>query len=172
MQLALTAERFMRYADSHKPRSTRSLHGGGGNFMQTPRTAPLLPGFEASDALETLRGIAEIFLQNDLPVGSQSSGRDELPKIDAKYRTLIEQLPAVVFMVSLDRGNGEAYVSPHIEEILGYSQEDWLEDPIRWYDRIHPDDKVRWSTEAAEMVVTGRPLRSVYRVIARSGRVI
>lgn len=133
---------------------------------------PTVPA-DLGDPEATLLGIAEVFLQNSASDESSSgqSGND-LPNADAKYRTLIEQLPAVVFMVSLDRGSGEAYVSPHIEELLGFSAEEWLEDPIRWYERIHPDDKLRWNTEAAEMFLTAKPLRSVYRVMARSGRVI
>ena len=75
-------------------------------------------------------------------------------------------------MAYLDRGIGEAYVSPQIEAALGFSQEEWLEDPVRWYSHIHPDDKRRWSIEAAEMFLTGNPLRSAYRVISRDGRVI
>ena len=75
-------------------------------------------------------------------------------------------------MAYLDRGIGEAYVSPQIEAALGFSQEEWLEDPVRWYSHIHPDDKQRWSTEAAEMFLSGNPLRSAYRVVARDGRVI
>ena len=75
-------------------------------------------------------------------------------------------------MAYLDRGIGEAYVSPQIEATLGFSQEEWLEDPVRWYSHIHPDDKQRWSTEAAEMFLNGSPLRSAYRVVARDGRVI
>ncbi len=81
-------------------------------------------------------------------------------------------MPAVVFMAYLDRGISEAYVSPQIEAVLGYSREEWLEDPVRWYQHIHPDDKQRWSLEAAEMFLSGKPLRSAYRVIARDGRVI
>ena len=96
----------------------------------------------------------------------------ELPDIEARYRTLVEQIPAVVFMAFLDKGIGEAYVSPQIEAMLGFSQEEWLNDPVRWYSQIHPDDKARWSLEAAQMFLTGEPLRSVYRVIARDGRVI
>ncbi len=92
--------------------------------------------------------------------------------IEAKYRALLEQIPAVVFMAYVDRGTSEAYVSPEIEAALGYSREEWLEDPVRWYDRIHPDDKQRWSVEAAEMFLSGKPLRSSYRVIARDGRVV
>ena len=75
-------------------------------------------------------------------------------------------------MAYLDRGVSEAYVSPEIEAALGYSREEWLEDPVRWYDRIHPDDKQRWSIEAAEMFLSGKPLRSSYRVIARDGCVV
>jgi two-component system CheB/CheR fusion protein len=96
----------------------------------------------------------------------------QIPNLEAKYRALVEQLPAVVFMAYLDRGIGEAYVSPQIEATLGFSQAEWLEDPVLWYRQVHPDDKDRWSMEASEMFLTGKPLRSAYRVIARDGRVI
>ncbi len=95
-----------------------------------------------------------------------------LPNLEAKYRALVEQLPAVVFMAYLDRGIGEAYVSPQIEATLGFSQAEWLEDPVLWYRQVHPEDKSRWSMEAAEMFLSGKPLRSAYRVIARDERVL
>lgn len=95
-----------------------------------------------------------------------------LPEVDARYRTLVEQIPAVVFMAFLDKGIGEAYVSPQIEAILGFTQEEWLNDPVRWYQQIHPDDKNRWSVEAAQLFLTGEPLKSLYRVIARDGHVV
>src|SRR5579864_2325947 len=97
---------------------------------------------------------------------------DELPTIVDRYRVLVEQIPAVVFMAILDGGVSEAYVSPQVEKLLGFSQEEWLDDPIRWYQQIHPDDRDRWSVEAAEMLATGEPLKSVYRIIARDGRVV
>ena len=57
-------------------------------------------------------------------------------------------------------------MSPRIEEVMGFTQSEWLEDPVRWYDHIHPEDQERWSLEAAEMFLTGKPLRSAYRVLA------
>jgi PAS domain S-box-containing protein len=96
----------------------------------------------------------------------------QLPNLEAKYQALLEQLPAVVFMAYLDRGIGEAYVSPQIEATLGFTQAEWLEDPVMWYQRIHPDDKARWSLEASEMFLTGKPLRSAYRVMARDGHAV
>ena len=67
--------------------------------------------------------------------------------MEARYKVLLDQIPAVVFMAYLDEGVGEAYVNPQIEKLLGFSQSEWLEDPVRWYRQIHPEDKARWSVE-------------------------
>ena len=121
-----------------------------------------------------LREVAGAFKRRDrsTEVMQETPSDISLSHIEAKYRALLEQIPAVVFMAYIDRGTSEAYVSPEIEAALGYSREEWLEDPARWYDRLHPDDKQRWSMETAEMFVSGKPLRSSYRVIAQSGRVV
>src|SRR5579863_4401864 len=134
---------------------------------------PFLPDLGAAEAL--LLELASVFAApKDSPSASgQSSPTEDGPSnLEAKYRALLEQIPAVVFMAYVDRGTSEAYVSPEIEASLGYSREEWLEDPVRWYDRIHPDDKQRWSIEAASMFLSGKPLRSAYRVMARDGRVV
>ena len=133
------------------------------------------PGPEEAEAL--LTELASVFAGVGNPSQSTPESSAVPPEtsafsIEAKYRALLEQIPAVVFMAYVDRGTSEAYVSPEIEAALGYSREEWLEDPVRWYDRIHPDDKQRWSLEAAEMFLSGKPLRSSYRVIARDGRVV
>jgi PAS domain S-box-containing protein len=91
---------------------------------------------------------------------------------EARYRTLVEQLPAVTFMAALDRGTNELYVSPQIETMLGFTQKEWLEDPILWYRQLHPDDQVRWHSEFAITCATGEPFRSEYRFIARNGNVV
>src|SRR5580704_14178599 len=141
------------------------------------------PELTAPEAEKILRGLAGVFNQYNpaparhvvYPPEPSALGWSEdtlLPNLEARYRALVEQIPAVVFMAYLDRGIGEAYVSPQIEAALGFSQEEWLEDPVRWYSHIHPEDKRRWSTEAAEMFLTGNPLRSAYRVVSRDGRVI
>ena len=91
---------------------------------------------------------------------------------DAHYQTLVEQIPAVVFLAQLDGGLGEAYISPHIETTLGFTQEEWLSDPIRWYRQLHPADRERWNREAAEFLASGHTLKSTYRVIARNGTTV
>ena len=125
-----------------------------------------------AEAESILAELASVFFQPPSTNGTAAASSDTEPNIEARYRVLIDQIPAVVFMVYLDRGIGEAYVSPQIEAALGFSQTEWLEDPVRWYQQIHPDDKERWSTEAAAMFLSGKPLRSAYRVLARDGRVV
>jgi PAS domain S-box-containing protein len=125
------------------------------------------------DAEAILENLASVFFQ----VGSDGQ-KSALPQqdrgknLEARYRVLLDQIPAVVFMAYLDQGIGEAYVSPQIEAALGFSQTEWLEDPVRWYQQIHPDDKSRWSQEAAQMFLSGTPLRSAYRILARDGHVV
>jgi PAS domain S-box-containing protein len=141
------------------------------------------PNSSLTDAEATLKELADVFLESrSLATRSVAShigrgaieedSKDEPQCVEARYRALVEQIPAVVFMAYLDKGIGEAYVSPQIEAALGFSQDEWLEDPVRWYDQIYPDDKQRWSTEAAEMFLSGKPLKSAYRVLARDGRVL
>ena len=130
---------------------------------------------DLASAEATLKALADVFSHND-PLNPQSftvqSESFNSFTEEMRYRSLVEQLPAVVFMASLDKGIGDAYVSPQIEASLGFSQDEWLRDPIRWYQHVHPDDKARWSAEAAEMFVSGTPLKSAYRVTARDGRVV
>ena len=97
---------------------------------------------------------------------------EELPDLDSRYHILVEQIPAIVFMSFLDKEINEAYISPQVETLLGFSQAEWLQDPIRWFEHLHEEDKTRWSLEAAQMFLTGKPLRSTYRVRSRDGRIV
>jgi PAS domain S-box-containing protein len=127
-----------------------------------------------SEAEAILNSLASVFAPPTAAFREAVNQRNEpatsLSDVEAKYRTLVEQIPAVVFQAFLDRGISEAYISPQIETILGYSQQEWLNDPVRWYYQLHPDDQARWSSEAAQLFLLGKPLRSVYRVRARDGQ--
>ncbi len=129
---------------------------------------------ELREAEDVLSQLASVFFASEVFGGNQfqTAGEKELPSVADTYRILVEQIPAVVFIAFFDKNFGETYVSPQIEATLGFTQEEWLNDPVRWYQQIHPEDKARWSAEAAQMFLTGEPLHSVYRVLARDGRVI
>ncbi len=138
-------------------------------FLRNGESVPT----DVLEAENVLTQLASVFFATDSVDKRQSADNEkDFPSVTDTYRILVEQIPAVVFIAFFDKGFGEAYVSPQIEETLGFTQAEWLNDPVRWYQQIHPEDKERWSIEAAQMFLTGEPLHSVYRVLARDGRVV
>jgi PAS domain S-box-containing protein len=93
-------------------------------------------------------------------------------KEEAKFRNLVENIPAVTFFAPLDESSPELYVSPQIEAMLGFSQEEWLADPVLWYRQLHPEDRERWNLQFAPTCAMGQPFHDVYRFLAKDGRVV
>ncbi|HEY4329335.1 MAG TPA: ATP-binding protein [Phycisphaerae bacterium] len=91
---------------------------------------------------------------------------------DLRYRSLVERLPVVTFMASLDESQQELYISPQIESLLGFTQEEWLNDPFLWFRQLHPDDRERWISEFARTCATGSHFRTEYRLMARDGHIV
>lgn len=104
--------------------------------------------------------------------GNTLSAEERLRAAEARFKMLVEQIPAVTFMAVLGEGLNEIYVSPHIEQMLGYTQEEWLSDPFLWYWRLHPDDRGIWNEEFARGCRTGGPFRADCRFLARDGSVV
>jgi PAS domain S-box-containing protein len=91
---------------------------------------------------------------------------------EAKYRTLVEQIPAITYTISLAAGVDFLYVSPQVETLLGFSPEAWRADAENWERQIHPDDRERLLAEITHSLETGAPFATEYRLLARSGRVV
>lgn len=91
---------------------------------------------------------------------------------EALYRALVEQVPAVVYLVAPDDDRRTLYVSPHVERALGYTREEWLDQPDIWMELLHPDD--REPTLAAHDLAneTGEPWSREYRLMASDGRAV
>jgi diguanylate cyclase (GGDEF)-like protein/PAS domain S-box-containing protein len=89
------------------------------------------------------------------------------------YRRLVERLPAIVYAAELGEHGRWRYVSPQVEEITGYSQEEWLADPDLWTKLIHPDDRERaLSQETRRSMGDRNPPPIDYRMITRGGKTV
>jgi PAS domain S-box-containing protein len=104
--------------------------------------------------------------------GERRRAEAQLRKAEARYRALVEQIPAVSFIAPLDGTVSELYVSPQIEALLGFTAEEWLRNPILWYSQLHPDDRERWQEAFARTLNAGERFRSDYRCLARDGKVV
>ncbi len=91
---------------------------------------------------------------------------------EAKYRTLVEQAPAVTYIIMFDERNSLQYISPQIETILGFSPGEWLGDAKLWIKQLHPEDRERARRERIHTFATGEPFLSEYRLLARDGRTV
>ena len=61
-------------------------------------------------------------------------------------------------------------MSPQVEEMLGYTQEEWLDDPDLWVKLLHPEDRERALAEANHARATGETFDAEYRLVSRDGR--
>src|SRR5258705_1480244 len=64
----------------------------------------------------------------------------EAREIERRYRTLVEQLPLVLYIDALDEGSSNIFTSGKIEPLLGYTVEEWRNDPERFIRPLHPTD--------------------------------
>ncbi|HEX2281945.1 MAG TPA: PAS domain S-box protein [Thermomicrobiales bacterium] len=93
-----------------------------------------------------------------------------LREAEARYRTLVEQIPAAVYVDPAGALGSPLYVSPRVETILGYAPDEWLASPELWIERIHPEDRERVLAKTTRANVTAEALSLEYRCLARDGR--
>ncbi|MEX0754515.1 MAG: PAS domain-containing protein [Actinomycetota bacterium] len=92
---------------------------------------------------------------------------------DLRYRSLIEHTPLVTYEEVVPEGSASTatfiYVSPQIEDLLGYTPDRWREEGF-WTDILHPDDRASVAELSEDVITTGGPYRQDYRFVAADGR--
>jgi PAS domain S-box-containing protein len=98
--------------------------------------------------------------------------RDErLRDVEAKYRTLVEQVPFATYVTDLGLPVRRRYMGPQIESLLGFPASSWLELGFLM-SRVHAEDHDRVAAELEETHATGQEFRSEYRLLDADGEVI
>lgn len=96
---------------------------------------------------------------------------ERLREAEAKYRTLVEQIPLATYINDTEMPVRTRYMSPQIEAMLGFPVRDWLE-PDFFLTRLHPADHDRVLAEVRRTHESGQDFRCEYRLIAADGRVV
>jgi PAS domain S-box-containing protein len=92
---------------------------------------------------------------------------------EVRYRTLAEQLPLITYIdTPYSNDEAAAYVSPQVEDILGYSLAEWEDDPHFFVDHLHPEDRDRVREAQRVARESGNALEVEYRFMAKDGRVV
>jgi diguanylate cyclase (GGDEF)-like protein/PAS domain S-box-containing protein len=95
-----------------------------------------------------------------------------LQRIESTYGPLAEGVPTVAYVYEPGLNGRCRYISPSVERVLGYSQEEWISDGGLWDRLLHPEDADRVLAAEADCADSGEALVQEYRLSRADGRVI
>ena len=110
-------------------------------------------------------------------ITARKEAEHKAAEVEARYRTLSEEGPVVFYIYDLDHSTDPAsvrieYLSPQIADMLGFDGAWWRDEPERWFELVHPDDREALSSRAEQAWQTGAPWASDYRLITKDGAII
>ncbi len=121
---------------------------------------------------ETLRAKVAVFVDLARKRAMIARQAAQLRQSEARYRQLVEGMPATVYTANLDAFGSTRYISPQVEPMLGFPQDAWLADPHFAIDRLDPEDRKRVLRQFARTVAKGTGFSAEYRMLAADGRVV
>jgi PAS domain S-box-containing protein len=105
-------------------------------------------------------------------IAERQKAEAQLRSAEAKYRELVESVPAVIYSAETGAGGRWFYVSPQIESLLGFTPEEWLADPNLWYQQIHPEDREHAVRSEAQALLDRSKVDIDYRMHTRAGQLL
>jgi PAS domain S-box-containing protein len=112
--------------------------------------------------------VASIALDNARLYAAAQQELAERQRAEQRYRTLVDQIPAIVYSEEYQIGGSAMYINPAIEEISGYTAEEMSRKNF-WKSTLHPEDRDRVLAEEARCEQTGEPFDMEYRCFSKSG---
>jgi PAS domain S-box-containing protein len=91
---------------------------------------------------------------------------------ERNHRSLVEQLPLVMYITRLDETSSCIYMSPQIENLAGYTPLECMSDPEFFVKILHPDDRERTLAAHREAYESGESFSIRYRMLAKDGRFV
>jgi PAS domain S-box-containing protein len=103
-------------------------------------------------------------------VAERKRVEEALRKAESKFRSLVEDVPAIVYISGREPEDPWAYVSPQVETVLGFAAGWWRAGPS-WVQQLHAEDRDRVIAERRRAEETGSFV-SEYRLTGRDGGVV
>jgi len=85
-------------------------------------------------------------------------------------RTLLDRVPAILYVADVGVGGRWHYVSPGSGDMLGFTPAEWVADPGLWARRVHADDRDR--VFGREDALAEPSVPDEYRLVHRDGSTV
>lgn len=123
--------------------------------------------------LHVLASVNRLYDRHGHPIGTIAINRDITARKQAenRYQLLVEQHPAVIYLDVADEKGTSSYISPQIENLLGYPPEAYTQNPSLWHEQLFPDDYDIATNSITAVLKNGQAVTE-YRMITRNGRVV
>jgi diguanylate cyclase (GGDEF)-like protein/PAS domain S-box-containing protein len=104
-------------------------------------------------------------------LGGANHALDRLLRSEDRLHTIVTGSRGIIYISELGPQGRWTYLSPQIEEILGFTPAQWISDPGLWARQLHPDDRERVLAEEEDIdsYTPGQVYESEYRLLTRSG---
>lgn len=107
----------------------------------------------------------------ELVIRERKKIEEALRESETKYRTLIESMPAATYIGAADDPSAKFYISPQIEQILGFPRSE-IDTSAGWGKLVHPDDFENVSKDLEKCKKHHVAFNAEYRIRTRDGRFI
>ena len=91
---------------------------------------------------------------------------------EEKFRLLANTIPGVVYLSKFDEGSTKIFLNDEIENLTGYTKEDFLENKLSYLSLIHQDEKEEIIKVQKNNLINGNAIHSIYRLKRKSGEYI
>src|SRR4030067_2708655 len=98
--------------------------------------------------LELLPSVIQRVLRERRTLMKKKQAEENLVRAEAKYRFLVEQIPAITYTTALDASGKLLYISPQVRQ-LGFLPQELLAEPEGVLKQVHPEDRTRVYSEIA-----------------------
>ncbi len=92
-----------------------------------------------------------------------------------RLNTIIANIPGVVWESRLETSESDRdfnFVSDYVEKMIGYTVEEWLQEPNFWLRIMHPEDRDHAELEVRSLIEDKGNAVQQYRWIAKDGNVV
>jgi PAS domain S-box-containing protein len=94
-----------------------------------------------------------------------------LGESEERFRTLVGNVPGVIFRCEIDSEWSMEYLTDEIEDLVGYPAREFIKRERSYAQVVHPEDRQRLEDEVTAAVADDRPYTTQYRVVHADGSI-